>query len=143
MINIRERHEYWWNFLLEKIYVPAAYDRSMPRIKLTTRKSSTAGRACTLWCEYNLTYALQEGDKYDETICHEVCHTFANRLYRNEGHGTFWRYAFNVICDSGRGQYHHYQRPVETPELVAIKELLKLQKKLAACTKGNGNDSQR
>ena len=142
MINIRERHEYWWNFLLEKVYVPAMYDREAPGIKLSTRSSRSAGRANHSWCEYNLNYALQEGDKFDETICHEVCHTFTLRFYRNEGHGNFWRYVYQVICDSGRGQYHHYQQPIETPELEAIKELLKLQKKLAACTKGDENDSQ-
>ena len=137
MINIRERHEYWWNFLIEKVYVPAMYDRSIPGIKLSTRSSRVAGQANRLWCEYNLGYALQEGDKFDETICHEVCHTFTMRLYRNEGHGNFWRYVYQVVCDSGRGRYHSYQRPVKTPEIEAIKELLRLQKKLAACTKGD------
>ena len=139
MINIRERHEYWWNFLLEKVYVPEAYDREVPVIKLSTQSSRTAGRACIMWCEYNLGYALQEDDKFDETICHEVCHAFANRLYRNEGHGNFWRYCYQVICDSGRGRYHSYQRPVKTPEIEAIKKLLTLQKKLVACTKGDKN----
>jgi len=138
MINIKERHEYWWNFLIEKCSVPTTFDKRTPAIKLSTRNSKTAGRACTAWCEYNLTYALQEGDKYDETVCHEVCHAFTNRIFhRREAHYSLWEYVYKVICDSGRDQYHSYQRPVETPELEAIKKLLKLQKKLTACTKGD------
>jgi len=139
MINIKERHAYWWNYLLENMKVPPTFCKTIPAIQLETKISRKAGQANSKECVYNLCYALQEGDNYDETICHEVCHTFTMRLYRNAGHGCLWHYVYNVVCNSERGRYHSYNQPVMTPEIETIKELLKLQKKIAACTKGEQN----
>ena len=133
MIDVKERHAYWWNFLLERVWVPEDFNREIPEVRLTTRLSRTAGRANCVWAEYNLNFVLQEGDKYDETICHEVCHCFANRLVRWTKHGSLWAYIYNEVCAATRGRYHSYSKPVKTEAVEAIKEMMRLQKKIAAC----------
>lgn len=136
MIDIGKRHKYWWDYLLSQAVVPENFDRSVPGIELVTRLSRKAGKADTKRCEYNLNYACQEGDTYDETICHEICHVFALRIYPWVTHGALWHYFYNVVCESKRGKYHSYRaitrKDDRTEEMKQIKELLKLQKKLAA-----------
>lgn len=136
MINVKERHEYWWNPLLTRMWVPLEFCIIPPEIKFVNRNSRTAGRAWASTCEYNLNYIIQENNKYNETICHEICHSFAKRLISDSSwHGDLWTYLYVKVCGQCRSQYHNYQRPVETPEIKAIKELLRLQKKISACTK--------
>lgn len=137
MINVKERHEYWWDYLLERVWVPETFGRDAPKIEFSTKLGRVAGKAGTSRCEYNLNYALQEGDKYDETICHEICHVFAKRLLPHSSHDSLWYYLYNVVCDSNRSQYNSYSSIVRkddrTEEMKAVKELLRLQKKVAAC----------
>ena len=134
---VEERHKYWWNYLLERVWVPEIFDRTPPRIQYSTRLSKSAGTAHTYYCTYNLNYVLQEQGNYDETICHEVCHAFARRIFVRVGHDTLWRYLYNVVCKSHRGQYHDYKliirKTQRTESMKAVKELLRLQEKIAAC----------
>ena len=135
MIDIKTRHEYWWDYLLSQAVVPDGFDRTVPKIKFSTKLTRVAGKAGTSRCEYNLNYALQEGDAYDETVCHEICHTFAKRIYPWSSHGALWHYFYNVVCTSKRGRYHSYKSIVHkddrTETMKAMKELLKLQKRIA------------
>jgi len=137
MINwVKERHEFWWNLLLERVYIHKNFDKRLPKIKWTTKVSSTAGQANRLMCNYNLNYVMQEQGKYDETICHEICHTFADRLIVRSGHRDLWRYLYNIVCGAERGRYHHYKivtKETQPEEVKLIAELLKVQKKLSAC----------
>ena len=138
---VKGRHEYWWNILLDRVYVPKQFNRTMPKIKFTTRPSKVAGRACNNWCEYNLNYVLQEQGTYDDTICHEVCHTFAERLIPGTKHYNLWAYLYNIVCSANRGRYHDYKivnRKNQAEEIKKIEELLKMQvvlKKISACMK--------
>ena len=120
-----ERHEYWWNFLLENVTVTSDFRREIPKLRISTRKSRVAGRGCSKYCEYNLNFIVQEQGHYDETVCHEICHAFAMRLMPNTEHGSFWYYLYNVVCKINRDRYHDYKIPIEKAE-VAV---------LAACTK--------
>lgn len=136
-MNIPERHEYWWNYLLDHVYVPENFERELPLFEYVTRISRVAGTASSRSVRYNLNYVLQEGAKYDETVCHEICHVFANRLVPGTKHGSLWYYLFNVVCKVERGQHHSYSRP--TPETKnnskVLKKLIKLQEELSKCTK--------
>jgi len=134
-----ERHHYWWDYLLKRVWVPDEFDQSVPPIKWNTRASRTAGRANNKTCEYNVNYILQEQGAYDETICHEVCHVFAKRLIKFSTHDTLWEYLFNVVCKAQRGKYHNYKivtKQNQTKEAKMVAELLKLQKKLSSCRNG-------
>lgn len=137
MINIEERHEYWWNFLLERMSVWDNFNRELPKIKFVIHTTKAAARANEKECTYNLNYAIQEGDEYDETVCHEICHSFTMRLFPWCKHGLLWRYAFNVVCRSKRGEHHEYReithKKDRPKEIEVIQELLKLQKKIAVC----------
>ena len=90
MIDIKKRHRYWWYYLLERVWAPDNFDRVFPGIEFSTRLTRFAAKANSTRCEYNINYALQENDKYDETICHEVCHTFAKRLLPHPTHESLW-----------------------------------------------------
>lgn len=109
---IAQRHHYWWNFLLQsQQLLPANFDQTLPAIRYTAKPSRAADWATSSWCEYNLAYWFQEGNKYDGTICHEVCHAFAGRLlYSKQGHSDLWRYFYEVACGMKRGRYHDYKR---------------------------------
>lgn len=139
MIDVKTRHEYWWNYLLSQAAVPDDFDRTIPKIEFSTKLGRVAGKAGTSRCEYNLNYALQEGDAYDDTVCHEVCHVFAKRIYPWSRHDSLWHYLYNVVCESRRGRYHSYKSIVRkedrTPGMKAMKEMLRLQKKIAAAEK--------
>lgn len=133
---VEERHAYWWDYLLERVWVPENFNRDVLKIKYSTRLSKSAATANTYFCTYNLNYVLQEQGAYDETICHEVCHVFARRIFTYVGHDTLWRYFYNVVCKTNRGQYHDYKliirKTQRTENMKAVKELLKLQEKIAA-----------
>ncbi len=136
---IKERHKYWWNFLMARVTVtPDEFDGTLPEIRYTTRIGRVAGRANGEWCQYNLAYAIQEGkDSYDVTICHEICHVFSRRLLGYKvSHGSLWEYLFNVVCQQKRGRYHSYSKPAKTgaaaQTLKVTNQLLKLQKQLDA-----------
>ena len=142
MINwVKERHEYWWKYLLERVYIPEDHNyigiRTLPRIRFTTRAGRVAGRGGNRFgCEYNLNYVEQEQGRYDETICHEICHVLASRLIRGSRHDTLWYYLYNVVCKAERGRFHDYKvirkQSDRSDSIKAIDKLLKLQKKLAA-----------
>jgi len=136
-MNVQERHKYWWNYLLDHVYVPENFNRELPPFEYVTRISRVAGTASMIKVTYNLNYVVQEGDSYDDTVCHEICHVFADRLIPRTKHGTLWHYLFNVVCKAERGRYHNYSRPtLETKNNVkALKKLIKLQEELSKCTK--------
>ena len=126
---IKERHEYWWNYLLERVWVPENFKSAIPETRFVTKKSRIAGSASSMYCEYNLLYAMEQGEEFDETICHEICHTFAKRIKLHEGHGSFWEYLYQVVCGVKRGKYHYYKKPNEDTIAAAkaIRKLLKLK----------------
>lgn len=110
---VKERHEYWWDYLLKRVWVPL--------INWNTRASRVAGRANYKMCQYNINYILQEQGNYDETICHEVCHVFAKRLMAASAwHDSLWKYLYNIVTKHNQPE-----------EVKMIAELLKLQKKLS------------
>lgn len=134
MIDIKARHEYWWNYLLERLPVPDDFDRTLPGIELTTKLSRTAGWAYRNRCVYNLNYAVQKDVEYDETVCHEICHVFVDRIPtgKYKGHTSLWYYLYNVVCQSQRDKFHSY-RPITLEQTRLMRKLLKTQEKIAAC----------
>jgi len=132
---LKERHEFWWNHLLENMPHPGI-TTTAPKILYETRLSSVAARANTYWCKYNLHYLFNEGNDYDETIAHEVCHTFVNRVEvgmpqtgRTGSHNILWFYAYNVVCGIDRGATHSYDVK-SSPMVEQVKEFLKLKEAL-------------
>lgn len=125
---IKQRHEYWWHALLNKVYVPSNFDQSIPAVRYAARSSRCAAWANAHWCKYNVAYWLQEGPAYDHTVAHEVCHTFADRLvaYRTD-HGALWDYLYRVVLGFDHGRYHSYRRVTKLsidPRAVPLAKLL-------------------
>jgi len=134
---IEERHEYWWNYLLAHVPLSKNFDINTPEIFYTTRRSRVAATANRSYCEYNLGYVVQESqEEYDVTVCHEICHSFADRLVsRRAKHGTLWEYLFNIVCKQTRGQRHSYsclpaKGTAAAERMKKTFKLLELQKKL-------------
>ena len=131
---VESQHTYWWEYLFVNVFTPPEFDIIVPDVKFTYRISRVAGRANSTWCQYNIPYALQEGENYDETICHEVCHVFAKRLCKNwnEKHGSLWYYLYQVVCGFDRGAKHTYRRPnPNNPLLKKLQEKERILKQLA------------
>ena len=108
---LKERHRYWWDFLLEKHPdLDPELSTCVPEAKLKIRTSNVAGRANNYRCSYNLNYLYTNSrESFDETICHEVCHAFQRRVYKDYNpHGPVWKKLFNGMCNQSRGKYHSY-----------------------------------
>jgi predicted SprT family Zn-dependent metalloprotease len=127
---VTERHNYWWNHLLQN--TPGANtiaDKTPPTIRWAFHKSRTHACANHLYCKYNLNYVILRKDDYDSTIAHELCHSLARRMRLNDGpqgHGTFWQYLHKHICGfSGERFYKGEVRCTEVlPSVKAIKTLI-------------------
>lgn len=144
-----ERHEFWWNYLLENAKYPENFNRKLPVIKWNDRKSGTAGWANYAYCKYNLHYVLSEGENYDDTIAHELCHVFDRRLMAvvktirpvRDGHGGLWAYLYNVVCKVERGKYHSYDAPKVDEQIKQLRKLRKLQQRLNALAAETSSDN--
>lgn len=144
--EVKVRHEYWWNHLLNNVQRPAGFNDVMPSFKLEPSTKNWAGWANEHRCVYNLMYVTTTGDEFDDTICHEVCHVFARRMQRffkmkrkTGWHDAFWAYCFNVICSVPRGQYHDYVRTNKDIENArTLKKLMRLQEQARALQTGKG-----
>lgn len=130
---IAQRHSHWWRYLIDsQRFLPNEFNRSTPVIRYVAKPARAAGWATASYCEYNIAYWLQEGDKYDETICHEVCHSFTMRLLpRTANHGDLWRYLYNAVCGFKRNRYHNYRRITRAtidPRAIALCKYINLLK---------------
>ena len=137
---VEQRHAYWWDTLCHDVKTPVGTDLDRPECRFNDKVSSFAGKANTTWCEYNLNYVFMMREQFDETIAHEVCHTFVNRvrkvnsnLFRvNGGHGPLFFYLYNVILEVNRNECHHYPKCILTDEVKAIRKIKKLQAQINA-----------
>lgn len=135
---IKQRHEYWWEHLLANVQVPDNFDRRCPMIEYDFL--FTARNIATSWkhkCRYRLHHALNHmrnsPHAFDNVIAHEVCHSFASRIYRNEKHGNFWLYLVQVVCgftDEGRYQKECQHLREALPEIDALKAYIELKVKM-------------
>jgi hypothetical protein len=133
---IRVRHFDWWNFLLHAVLLPQGPDFNItePEIKFHYLRARWAGRANGHWCKYSVPHALVAREKYDSTIAHEVCHSFAHRLVGfNAKHGALWHYLFQTVCgftnepmywDKGSVEIKHVKLAKKLREIDKIKEQL-------------------
>lgn len=67
---------------------------SMPKTKMNSRLTSTAGRAFIEenYTDYSCYLLLRNTDEFkNNTIPHELCHHIAFRLYGDRGHGKAWK----------------------------------------------------
>ena len=79
-------------------------------------------------------------EDFDETIAHEVCHTFERRMRRANpniirdkgGHGAMFFYLYQVILGIDRNEYHHYGKCILTNEVKAMRKIKKLQAQIDA-----------
>lgn len=123
--KIEEAHDYWCQWIRQRLervvhHVPT------PSIIITNDAYKWAGvylhKSHT--CKYSLPYAIVAGDKYDETIAHEVCHAFQFKLQPNSiKHGDLFFFLFHNVCEMSRNQFHEYD--VKKAKKVAA--LLKLR----------------
>lgn len=62
-------------------------------------KGNAAGTAAFLknTVSFNQQIAAGNFDKFDKTIAHEVSHIFAYKLFRDTGHGRFWKLVFSTL----------------------------------------------
>ena len=102
----KERHEFWWQHLLDNMKYPDNFDMSIPELEFTYNKSNCAGTASYVGCTYNFNYLSEFKEDFDSTIAHEICHVFVSRLQAfclhiqrvKGGHGPLWFYTYNVVC---------------------------------------------
>ena len=143
MVNLKERHKFWWDILCNRVWLPLDFDKSLPGFEITSRLSKTAGFACyrESKCIYNINYAIDNGQEYDNIICHELCHLMAYKLDRKASHCTLWRYLYNVVCCQKRDRYHSYRLIVKQEHLTQpmrdYRLLETLRKKLKAANRSN------
>lgn len=126
---IRVRHFDWWNFLLHAVPLPNNFDITTPDIKFHYLRSKWAGRANGKWCKYSVPHALVARKKYDSTIAHEVCHSFANRLVGfNTKHGALWHYLFQTVCEFTDEPVYWNDGSVEIKHVNLAKKLREIDK---------------
>lgn len=130
---IEGRHAYWWLHLLNNVKVPDNFDKTPPRIEYDfTFKKRHIASAWNHKCKYNLHHAIfrRKMDKaqFDNIIAHEVCHSFAGRLYPGEKHNNLWKYLVQVVCgfnkEEAKQPAPHLNNPL--PEVDTLKQFLKL-----------------
>jgi predicted SprT family Zn-dependent metalloprotease len=107
MMWIEERHEFWWRKLVG-MHEGSKGFLILPEIRYYARKSRTAAFAKKFSCTYNINFAFSVGEKeYDETICHEVCHSFLMQTGKDDGHGFNWRLLM-LRCGFSGDRCHKY-----------------------------------
>ena len=82
-----------------------------PAIRYSARPARVAGRGGRSFCQYNLAYAVEQGEDYDTTIAHEIAHSVADQLYHGDWHGTLWKYIFYRLLAFPESRYHTYGYP--------------------------------
>lgn len=105
-----DRVKYWWSLLNQK------HNRhfDIPTVEITDRNARKAG-----YCSFgpNPTITLYEyylnryGEKYDQTIGHELVHAH-NFLYygKNTGHTSIWKNTMRMV-GLNPAVYHNYEPP--------------------------------
>lgn len=106
-----ERANYWWGRL------NSAYGTSfpVPLILFNDRLRTCGGWSYgTSRIELATRFLNLEGDKYDKTIAHELCHNFHCFLYnrRKSDHGPHWS-ALMVTLGFSPDRCHNYQSVVK------------------------------
>jgi len=134
----KERHSYWWEFLLTQASVPTKFDIYEPEIEFYSSTGKVSGRAWNNKCAYNVNYLfLSDDNSYDSTIAHEICHVFTGRVivldrymnYRMKGHCNLWCYLYRVVCGFNSETNGHKLTPLENsdPNIQAFRMMQKIK----------------
>ena len=127
----RERASFWWNRCCSLNYFGAGLLRdNPPKVEFSTRMKRVNG-LCKNYENFsrslivlNFETAVLSGEKFDQTIGHEIAHAFINMLYQRQiGHGPAWRLTMQELglpplrCSSYEGVSHtvkrHSRYPIE------------------------------
>lgn len=50
-------------------------------------------------CEYSLAYCVYEGENYNDTVAHELCHAMHHRIYKcKPAHGSDFLFLLRDVC---------------------------------------------
>lgn len=75
---------------------------SLPAVKIVDAVNRYCGQyhPATNTCEYSLPFCVYEGEQYNETIAHEVCHCIHPRLYGKSDpvHGKNFLWLLRDVC---------------------------------------------
>lgn len=134
---VTERHNYWYGYLRNWCLHAGINPPLSPRCETVIDGYKKAGwysqgpgslRSCT----YDLAYVIVAGERYDETIAHEMCHAFQRTVAngKTHKHGEIFFFLLNVVCKIPRGKFHNY----DCNKAKAIAKIMNMQVKISACT---------
>lgn len=109
-----ERTHFWWNDAANRL----GYDQSdffgVPIIQFSNKMTACAGIAYTNFhdksvIKYSLPFLLSQGEKFDQTIGHEVAHIVADNKFRQRcKHNSLWAHVMRVMGLEPR-RCHQYE----------------------------------
>jgi len=128
-----KRHRHWCH-RLQTIGEVLEMEFTPPKCEFSTRTSKSAGVYFPKErkCRYYLAYIILAGKKYDETIAHEIAHSFVYQTkIRAACHGDLFRFVVHRMCGFGN---HKCTHDLSTHKAKKLSKLLRLMEKM----NGNG-----
>jgi predicted SprT family Zn-dependent metalloprotease len=88
---------------------PYIFRKPKLEIKLMGARAAGRFRRRGNMCTYYLPYLLIEGAKYEETIAHEVCHSFTKQIMpSSKWHGDLFFFFLRIVCKFPTAERCHY-----------------------------------
>jgi len=133
--QVEQWHNKWCDWLDD--FIINAHDATLefkkPTLEFSSRGGNVAGKYFPTRnvCRYYLPYPLMLGDRYEETVMHEVCHSAAHQIFpAAQWHGDFFHYLTRVVCGYPNHKTCHNHNVRIVKQYIKQAKLLLLQHQL-------------